>query len=534
VGRGLTSPIFHIDEGPFQSNIEISLPAALAAGTAARDEARLNKQPYGAIFTTTAGKKDDRDGRYCFKLVSEAAEWTELFFDCKNEEELEQMVRRNSRSSKQNPDGVYSVNITMNHRQLGKDDAWLRRAIEGAKVYGEDADRDFGNIWTSGNATHPLPLKTLEVIRASVREVNHTTDSRIGGFITRWYIPQEGKDRYLAENKFVMSMDTSDASGGDDISLLLTNVKTGETVATGTYNETNLIVLAEWICKEWIEKYENILVCIERKSSGVAILDFLLLMLPPKRIDPFKRLFNRIVNDREEDPERYKEILIPVGQRPQDIYVRYKKAFGFATAGTGVTSRTELYSTTLQNAAKRVGTKVADITTINQIAGLVTRNGRVDHEVGQHDDMVIAWLLNFWLLSQAKNLSHYGISPGEILANAVERGSMTVEETYDMQQQSLIRQEMEQIYAQLKNTKDEYAAQRLEMKLSHLDKQLILQEHEKFSVDDLIRSIREERRKVKVNNSYSQGSNTSSFVDRYYGYAGANHFQPYKDPMKVF
>ena len=40
VGRGMTSPIFFIDEAPFQPNIGISMAAALTGGLAARDEAR--------------------------------------------------------------------------------------------------------------------------------------------------------------------------------------------------------------------------------------------------------------------------------------------------------------------------------------------------------------------------------------------------------------------------------------------------------------------------------------------------------------
>jgi hypothetical protein len=538
VGRGLTSPIFQIDEGPFQSNIAISLPAALAAGTAARERASIKHEPYGTIFTTTAGKKDDRDGKYCYGLVSEAAEWTERFLDCKNQKEFELMVRKNSRTSPDNRRGVFSVNITMNHRQLGKSDEWLAKAIEDAKVHGEDADRDFGNIWTSGTASHPLPLPTLELIRKSQASVQHTTISKIGGYVTRWYITESQRESYMRNNKFVMSMDTSDASGGDDISLLLTDVKTGETIATGTYNETNLITLAEWICMDWIVKYDNILVCIERKSSGVAILDFLLLLLPAKGIDPFKRLFNRIVNEKEDHQEAYQEVLIPVGRRSRDSYVRLKKYFGFATSGSGLTSRNELYSTTLQNAARRVGTKVRDLTTINQIAGLTTRNGRVDHEVGEHDDMVIAWLLNFWILSQGKNLSHYGILSTEILSELTERKVLNALQEYEQYEQSVLRQQIEKLYNDLKDADDPFLVQRIESELNTLDHEVILQEGEKFSVEELIRSVREEKRKKRTAAAaFSSGTGNYSNYSNSYGYGGGVGMVGGKvvsDPMSVF
>ena len=122
VGRGLTSPIFFIDEGPFQQNIGISMPAALAAGTAARDMAETNGEPYGTILTTTAGKRDDKDGKYIYTLLSNSAEWTEKFFDCPNLPDLEKTVRGMSHS------GDCRVNCTFNHTQIGKSDLWLKKA----------------------------------------------------------------------------------------------------------------------------------------------------------------------------------------------------------------------------------------------------------------------------------------------------------------------------------------------------------------------------------------------------------------------
>ncbi|EKD22645.1 MAG: hypothetical protein ACD_84C00025G0002, partial [uncultured bacterium] len=144
MGRGLTSPIFHIDESPFQPNISIALPAALAATGAAIDAAKKNNAPYGTILTTTAGKKDDRDGRFIFNLMSDAAVWTEKFFDAENLDALELMIKRNSRV------GVCRVNITLNHRQLGKDDQWLKRKLDESLQTGDDANRDYFNLWTSG------------------------------------------------------------------------------------------------------------------------------------------------------------------------------------------------------------------------------------------------------------------------------------------------------------------------------------------------------------------------------------------------
>ncbi len=376
MGRGLTSPIFHIDEGPFQPNISIALPAALAATGAAVDSAKAKGTPYGTILTTTAGKKDDKDGRFIFNLLSDSAVWTEMFFDAVDLPTLEMMIKRNSRT------GVCRINATFNHQQLGKTDAWLKEKLDESLQTGDDANRDYFNMWTAGSQTNPLPLYLLEKISNSCMTVTFSAISK-QGYITRWYIPEEEIEQRMASGKFVLGMDTSEASGGDDISLVLLDVETLEVIGAGTYNETNLITFSMWVCSLLVQ-YENITAIIERRSTGAMLLDYLLVTLPQHGIDPFKRLFNTVVHDHIEMKERWNEIRQPMNRRSSDIYVRLKKMFGFATSGSGYASRSELYSTTLMNAAKRGGDKVHDKNLIDQITGLISKNGRIDHEDGEH------------------------------------------------------------------------------------------------------------------------------------------------------
>ena len=493
MGRGLTSPIFHVDEPPFQSNIATALPAALAAGGAAIDKAKASGSPYGTILTTTAGKRDDSDGKYVYKLLMESAPWTERFFDAESMEQLYAMVRGSSRGER---GGVLRIAAVFSHRMLGKTDEWLRQKLEESLQVGEDANRDYFNLWTAGNDLNPIPLPILEEISASVQEPSHIEISPINSYITRWFIPEHEVESFMANNKTIIGMDTSEASGGDDISLYVLDIKSGKTIGAGTYNETNLIMLSEWFC-DMLTRYKNTTAIIERRSTGGMLLDYLLLMLPARGIDPFARLFNWVVNNMDEGPaekERYMEINKPFARRPPDIYVRFKKYFGFATSGSGATSRSELYSTTLQLAAKRTCRKIFDKILVDQITGLITKNGRVDHEDGSHDDMVIAWLLTHWLITQGKNLQFYGIDAREILSTASITKQMTSSDFRQMHEQQQIRRRIEKIYEELTSNTDEFVISRLEHELRVLDKKIILQAEEVFSVDELIRSTKEARR----------------------------------------
>jgi hypothetical protein len=485
-GRGLTSPIFHIDEAPFQKNIEIALPASLAATGAAIDSAKSKGEPYGTILTTTAGKKDDKDGKYIFKLVSDAAVWNEKFFDAKNLEELELMVKRNSRT------GVCRINATFDHRQLGKTDEWLKGKLDAAIAEGDDANRDYFNTWTSGSQSNPLPEYLLEMISKSCMDITHNAIST-QGYITRWYIPENEIEHRMANGRFVMGMDTSEASGGDDISLVLMDVETMEVIGAGTYNETNLITFSIWVTSIMIQ-YENITAIIERRSTGAMLLDYLLVTLPQHGIDPFKRLFNQIVHDSVEMKERWTEIRQPMNRRNSDIYVRYKKMFGFATAGSGYASRSELYSTTLMNAAKRGGAVVHDKNLIDQITGLISKNGRIDHEDGEHDDLIIGWLLCTWLLTQGKNLTYYGITNVMTSIKNAKQVEDTPAQAYVRQEQQQIRERIVQILDMLPNEQDDFICQRLEFELLALDRRLIMESGEVFSVDELLRHAAESRK----------------------------------------
>ncbi len=508
VGRGLSSPIVHADEAAYLYNIGISLPVALGSMTAAIDMAKMNNEPYGIILTTTVGKKDDRDGKFVYNLLSNSAIMSETFYDSENLSHVEDIIRKNS------PKGELRVNCTYSHRQLGYSDAWLKEKIENIMGDKDTIRRDYFNEWTDGNASHPLPLNILTAMRESQKDVIYTEISNTG-YITRWYIEKEEVESYVKNNQCILAIDPSDAGGGDDISLILLNITNGKVIAAGNYNETNLILFSEWVF-QWFVRFDNIVGIIERRSSGASLLDYLILKMVAKDIDPFKRLFNRVVNDREEYPDRFKEINMPIFRRNREVYTKHKKHFGFATSGSGITSRTELYSTTLLSASKLIGHQIHDKTLIDQIAGLTTRNGRVDHQSGEHDDLVIAWLLSYWIISLGRNLEYYDINSKQILTYLKTENLSCKDpiEQYQIQEQLNIRDKIEEIYNLMINEKDDMVLKNYEHKVRFLSSKLILEDNESFSVDDFMKNIEDERKLKFVNkenyNNFPRGITQNS------------------------
>lgn len=498
IGRGLTVGTFICDEAAFIYNIGITLPAALAAGTAARDSARINGDPFGTILMTTAGKKDDRDGAFVFNLLSKSAVWTEKFFDAETPEKLYELVTSNS------PGGELRVNCTFSHRQLGYTDEWLKQAVKDALVTGEDADRDFFNKWTSGSLSSPLSAELLATIKQSENTSFYTEIAAPYNYALRWHLEESAVSFVMQNDDHVISIDSSDAVGGDDIGMVIRSVKSGAVVAAGNFNETNLITFCEWLMTLFV-KYPRLTLVIERRSTGAMIVDYLIMMMLAKQIDPFRRIFNWVVQNKDEHPERYVEISKELYLRDNAVYTKYKKEFGFSTSSSGATSRNELYSTTLLNAAKYTGDKTKDPIVIEQIMSLTTRNGRVDHRVGGHDDVCIAWLLSGWLLFNGRNLDHYGIKNREVLSESVVRKKEvgTSEDQYDAFVQKQLRQQVDELAEKLKQERDWFISQKIEHKLRAAVAMMKVTDEEKISIDELIRQLKEQKQQAARDRTYN-------------------------------
>lgn len=172
-----------------------------------------------------------------------------------------------------------------------------------------------------------------------------------------------------------------------------------------------------------------------------------------------------------------------------------------------MTSRDELYSTTLVNAAKQTGYAVNDPKTVHQILNLEIRNGRVDHKQGSHDDNVIAWLLSYWVISQGKNLGFYGINSRDILINVIKSDIETPLDNYNQLEQRYIRKNIEETVERIKEERDTFIVQKLEAKLRVLASKLIIEENEHFSIDSLIHDLHEQRRINRSSNTSFSGSN---------------------------
>ena len=512
-GRGISTAIFKIDEGPFQKYFHIAFGAAMGSMGAIIEEAKIKGEPYGIVITSTAFKRDTPEGKYVNKYIEESTLFTEKIYDCENELELEKVVRSNSRGKRP----TFKVFAKFSYKQLGKDDKWLMEQLERTNATPESANMDYLNICDSGNVSHPLNNDILNAINNSIIPYEFVEVFKTGGYVLRWYIPENQIKQYMDTHKTVFSLDPSDAGGGDDIGLTLIDVTTGGVIAAGNYNKLNIYTFTEWLISLLI-RYKNSTMIIERRSSGASIIDIMLEALPMRGVDPFERLFNWVSNSPLEYPELAEELRLPINRRSSNFYIRSKNLFGFATSGSGRSSRNSLYSDILQISTKQCGMYIRDDTLANQIIGLEIRNGRIDHAVDGHDDMLISFLLAHWFLRMGKNLNSYGINSNEVLSEVNKKAlkEMSEEDYHSELLQRNIRRRIEEIHALMINEDNEYIINRYENEVRKLDKSLILKENENFSMDSFMASVKEKQNKVtnrNYSNTYSQHNRYNTAID---------------------
>lgn len=489
IGRGATVMYLHSDEGPFTNFIDVTLPAALSAMNAATDQAKANGFPCGRVFTTTAGKLNSRSGEYFYnEIVAPAVPWTEKFLDLKDNKELRKVLWANNKS--------FSIVGTWNHRQLGYTDEWLYQKIRESRSSGEDADRDYFNRWTTGGLSSPLPVSILTQIMESETDPAYV-DIHKSGYIMNWYV--EDPLKYIEQNHVSVGVDTSDAIGADNIAIVLTSQVTTEVIGTAVINESWLPSIATWLADLMVQ-YKKTTLIIEDKSSAQTFIDTVILKLCAAGEDPLKRIFNRIYQEPDKYPKQMELIKsIPLARRTPEWYRQFRKYFGFMTTGA---TREFLYSTVLMNAAKTSASMIRDRRLSKEIRELESKNGRVDHGRGKHDDIVIAWLLSNYFFFHGINLAMYGVDPTRFRVRIGKDGDVdNIVSLKARAEQDGLRDEINNLAEQLKNTSNINLMLALDSRIRALSSNLT-DSDEIETIDAMLLSARKQRIKRTMENRY--------------------------------
>jgi len=481
VGIGNTSANFWIDELAFIANVDVTIQAALPGTGAARDNAKKNGTPYGTMYTTTTGYLNTKSGKYAKAMYDTSAKFTEILFDSTDIRELEKIIRKNCK------DHTLLVTVEFNHRQLGKTDEWLKQKIEDSRQTGDAIRANYFNQWITGSESSAIPKDILEVIKNSIVKEPNVKISK-NGYMLRWYVPDDEIDRYR-QVSFVIGSDTSDAVGRDDITLVFRDIIDGGVIASMECNETNTLDFADFVVEILLEFKKSVLI-MERKLNAGTIIDHMLRLLPTYGIDPFRRLFNFVVQDMDIN-KKYREILnTPMDKRDIAVYTQYRKQFGYPTSGGGRASRDNLYGVALINSCKHTGNKVRDKLLAEQLMGLIVKHGRIDHSSGNHDDMVIAWLLGYYFMTKATNLYYYEIDTRVVMSSVTNNiDPKDRKAKAEAKRQEHIKRQITLLLESIKSSSNIYQTQMIVNRVKMLERGLTKEIKNKFNLEARLQEI---------------------------------------------
>ena len=400
-GRGQSLAITHWDEFAFYKMNWLSFPAATATTDTAAAQLKATGVPVCNIITTTAGRLDEKRGKYAFKIRSECMQFTEHLYDLSSHQELEDLLVTNSTNQ--------MIYIEFSYKQLGKDEKWFNKVIRN-----KDPDvikMDYLNRWISGTSEGIVPTYLLEKINDSLMEPKHTTMIDQVRFL--WYVDA---DTYASQSfheiPFVIGCDTSDNVGRDYTTILLLDPRDMRVVSTARSNVTNLVTMAKSILRI-LKDFPRSVFIPERNKNGAVFIDLILTEMEHTDFKPLHRIYNTVVQKFHDgkDPVDY-----------FDIRGEGRRVFGF---NTNETSRDVLTKQTLFNTLNINHGKIHDQELIAEISGLRQKRGRIDHgnEDGDHDDLLIAYLLTCWLVLYGKNLHYYGLENVDLLSKMDRQGN---------------------------------------------------------------------------------------------------------------
>jgi hypothetical protein len=359
-----------------------------AMTTAVKNAKKLN-MPNGILITTTKGRLDQESGVFTERLLSKGYQFHESLYDLNDREVLSQVINSNSTNQ--------LIVCEFSYRQLGETDEWLRSLISKLNITDFDiVKRDYLNIPTMGSASNPIPGKLIEKAKSAVMEpiyVEHINFMEI-----RWYLNKDlVKGPEFKNIPIILGMDSSENIGNDYTALVFLDARNGVVIGTMRVNESNINKFGKFVANLLVIN-PNILFVPERKSTGSTIIDIILTEFEIRNINPLRRIYNTFFQDTTDDNKliEYKNL--------RSIHGPDRKRLGFST---NKSRRNLLYKTVLIDSLTRYGDKIYDNTLVNEIAGLIIRDGRVDHKNKKHDDVCFAWLLCHHVLSHGKNLDCY-------------------------------------------------------------------------------------------------------------------------------
>jgi len=400
--RGTTLFSLFIDEWEYIPFIDYVIAGGTPAIISGRIIAKQNNGVACMMYASTPGNLETPQGKAAQKIIDATPPWSEQYYDF-TDEEIEQSFEG---VESVNEDGV-AEQITMlyieyNYKQLRRDDKWLRaQYMEAARLGKIDEYRrgcllqryrgsgavlfDQADIdYIISNQKQPdydifvLKKYHLYVYKHKINSVDLTSDTP-----------------YFDINiPYLIGMDISTGGGGDNTTICVVHPYTLEVVAElsspymGSIDQMRVITFVAKLIPKGI-------FCLETNNIGKALVDFV----------QETELEDRFYHDPRLDISKNATI-----RDKDDVSILKRRSKEKGYIGTYVTAsvRKNMFDLLLRN-VKDFKHLLLTKYLVKDITNLVRVKGKIQADVGEHDDMVMGYLHAVYVLTYGHDLTRFGI-----------------------------------------------------------------------------------------------------------------------------
>lgn len=394
IGRGNSAPIQFYDEVEFTKYIGTIIMAAGPAYVRAAENAKKNGAMYGRIFITTPGNIDSQPVKDSMSTREQAAVFTERLYDM-TEDDIAAFMKANSRN------GI--IYIEFNYKQIGMDEEWYQKVCAVSNWDKIKIKREVLLQRIRGTSESPFDPDDLDTINGFRKE---PIDEIMVNKIFTLYV-YEKLDKTVP---YIMGVDCATGVNNDNTVLMIIDPYTLHPVACMKTPLADAVETAQNIIHVVNRYIPKALVAIESNHLGSAIIAIL------KRSSIAANLYYDIDKAMVPDVETRLDKHGMVMNDPNN-----RRFYGVATTAT---TRPMMMQILLRHVAERKSDFICR-ELIDDLNNLIQKaSGKIEAAQGEHDDVVMAYLIALFVYYHGSKLSRYGITkydPRKLIGESVKK-----------------------------------------------------------------------------------------------------------------
>ena len=365
-GRGLSKPVVQYDEFGFIPYIKEQYQASVLAQTTVARTAEKSGLPHFISITTTAAFLNNDSGVYAHDFFLDSLQFDEKFYDM-SIDEVKELIRNEAKRN--------FIAIEYQYWDLGKDDDYFQEQCK-ALNYEQDAiDREVLNIWKAVSTSHPLGQEAIATLEKYAIKPVHIA---VLNSIYRMKLYRDPDQIDWEGTPFIIAGDCSNNIGSDYSALVVLDPYSYEVIATIRTNMYSTMLFAKMIVDLMTKFFSRSILVLERNLNGATIID--------RIIEEEPKLMSRIYGPRDPKTHKVKELGMATTEKSREI----------------------VYGQILKIAVGDSYDRIHDRVITEEIKALIrTRNGRIDHPQGGHDDLLISYLFARWFLMYGDDIERY-------------------------------------------------------------------------------------------------------------------------------